>query len=52
MNLNDTVRDDLVRKNASVVRGKRDFEAFADLSMELSFLSITRDLKSWERTFK
>lgn len=52
MNLNDTARDDLVRQNASVTRGKRDFEAFADLCMELSFLSITRDLKSWERTFK
>jgi len=52
MNLNDTTRDDLVRQNASVIRGKRDFEAFADLCMEFNFLSITRDLKSWERTFK
>ncbi len=52
MNLNDATRDEPVRQNASVVRGKRDFDAFADLCMELSFLSITRDLKSWERTFK
>ena len=52
MNLNDLQRDDVVRKSAIVVRGKRDPQAFADLTMELSFLSITRDLKSWERTFK
>lgn len=52
MNLNDTARDSLVRENASVTRGKRDFDAFSDLCMELSFLSITRDLRSWERTFK
>lgn len=52
MNLNDSSRDETIRTSAVVTRGQRDFDAFADLCMELSFLSITRDLKSWERTFK
>lgn len=51
MNLNDATRDEELRTNANVVRGKRDFDAFADLCMELNFLSITRDLRAWQRTF-
>ena len=52
MNLNNASYDDDIRKNIFVTRGKRDFDAFADLCMELNFLSITRDLRAWERTFK
>lgn len=52
MNLNDPSRDAAMRENTTVIRGKRDFDAFADLCMEFSFLSITRDLSAWQRVFK
>lgn len=51
MNLNDATRDETISKNAVVTRGKRDFDAFAELCTELQFHSILRDLKAWESLF-
>ena len=51
MNLLTAERDEMIKSDISVVKGKKDMTAFKEYCHDLNFLSIVREIDKWEALF-